>query len=455
MSDHKVAVLNLEWASYPCRDRIMATLVCNYLRYQGYSVNEESIFNGYYWINRLRPRVFFITNTIGAKENFEIVKYANGKGLKVISLISEGNFKETKDFVEEFVWGWNKEKIMYEDIHLQWSERTRNLTLKYYPELNSKVRVSGGVGFDIYKILPLPERESFLKKYGKEKYQKIVGIGCYDFSSYYPHDHRFNIVKKVYSSEAEIIRFRRDRDSFREILSRIIPANPDILFLLKKHPGAPADNFAAGIEGLESLDNVLIIQSQEVIFDCLAVSDFWLVYDSTTALEAWLMDKPTGLINPSGTDFLRDNLYLGSPNYSTVEELQKAIDEYYRSGNLVGFAEKEPERRKLIKDIVQWDDGLNHVRAGNEIISLLENNLTGEYKPEPPDYLVKRLRNRLLWIFSPALKFLPKFRFYAERKKNFNRKQLRDFQEKLLKAQIQFYRSRNLSSDKLKKIKCL
>ena len=41
----KADVLNLEWSSFPSRDREMATLVCNYLRFQGYSVIEGSIFN--------------------------------------------------------------------------------------------------------------------------------------------------------------------------------------------------------------------------------------------------------------------------------------------------------------------------------------------------------------------------------------------------------------------------
>src|SRR5450759_1006090 len=93
-----IDVLNLEWTSRNCRDRLMATLVCNYLRHQGLNVVEGSIFDGFHLFHTLQPRLLFMTNTIGARENYLMMRYAKKRGALGISLISEGNLREEPEF---------------------------------------------------------------------------------------------------------------------------------------------------------------------------------------------------------------------------------------------------------------------------------------------------------------------------------------------------------------------
>jgi len=78
-----VDVLNLEWTSYLSRDRVSATLICNYLRYCGLNVVEKSIFNGFYFINKFKRKILFMTNTCGAEINQEIARYAKSNGRRV------------------------------------------------------------------------------------------------------------------------------------------------------------------------------------------------------------------------------------------------------------------------------------------------------------------------------------------------------------------------------------
>ena len=59
-------ILNLEWTSYLSRDRNMATMVCNYLRYMGLTVKESSVFCGFKMIDKLKPELLFITNDVSA-----------------------------------------------------------------------------------------------------------------------------------------------------------------------------------------------------------------------------------------------------------------------------------------------------------------------------------------------------------------------------------------------------
>jgi surface carbohydrate biosynthesis protein len=373
--DKNVDVLNLEWTSYASRDRTVATLVCNYLRRLNLNVVEGCIFNGLSLIQSLKPKLLFITNSVGAPENLLAVKFAKSHGVKVLTLISEGTFQDDdENFLKAVIWGWNKEQVLFEDIHMQWSTRTRDLTNRLYPQNSEKVKVSGGVFFDCYKLEQLTSRSTFLTKWKKDNFKRIIGVGLFDFGCVCnPVDPRYPFQMKYYGKE-QMARFAKDRETFNSIIIQTIRENPSILFLLKQHPGALQGYEASAIEGLNEEANVLIIKNEESIIDCIASSDFWIVYESTTAMEAWLLNRNTCLLNPSGRDFLRDIVNLGSPEVKNSEELSNFIRIFYKYGCLPGFNERSDERQKIIKRIIQWDDGLNHVRVANQIIKLLNQN---------------------------------------------------------------------------------
>lgn len=446
----ELTILNLEWHSSPSRDRQMATLVANYLRLLGYKVIEDNIFNGYSIINRVKPDMLFITNATGAMENQQIVKYAKKKGIQVVTFISEGNFKDAPEYLDEFLWGWNSDKILFEDLHLQWTSRTRNLSLKKYPELDNQIKVSGGVGFDLYKIQKQIDKVSLLKKYNLDRYKKVVGVGCWDFIHACPSDTRYrSVVNSI--SKSELDRFKSDRDSFSSILKGVVINNEDTLFLLKEHPGTCCGHYASAIDGCEDLENTLIIKNEESLADCISISDFWVVYDSTTAMEAWLYGKETALLNPSGIDFPRDVVHKGSTVFKSLNDFEHSLNSFYNEGHLYGFDEKKEFRKIIIKDSMEYDDGLNHVRAGNEIIDILNKNDERELNINFPK--LYWFKFNLRWVLSP---FFKRYRdFYIEHRKSFNKKELKSFSRRRLNEQLEFYKKHNLSLDDLTKIRCV
>lgn len=440
-------MLNLEWTSNPSRDRQAATLVCNYLRYQGYSVAEKSIFSRYTNILSSKPRLFFITNTIGAPENLDAMRFARASGIKGLSLFSEGNFRAGDDFVREFQWGWNKEQILAENETLYWSHRARNLALDKYPSLAECTATCGGVGFDNYKFMRPVDKGSFLNKYGKNSYKKVVGVGLWDFGFTDPQDSRYDNYTKIYAPE-QLVFFRQDRDRFNAEVIKLISSQPETLFLLKEHPGVLLGHWASGIEGVEKFNNVIILKNEESIVDCIYVSDLWIVYESTTALEAWLMGKQTALLNPSGTDFKRDDLFRGSVPFYSADALSLAILSFYQTNVLECFDERDSIRKKIITDTIQWDDGLNHVRAGNEIIRLLESDTKhASVRVHVP--LKKLFREKLYW-FAGLFPFAPSF--LREHRRIWNDKQVKKYAEEKMQAQIDFYHSRGLSKADLRNI---
>lgn len=447
--NNSIDVLNLEWTSYPSRDRNVASLVNNYLRIAGLKVYSGSVYEGYKLINNLKPKLLFITNATGALINFQLVKYANSKGIKIVSLVSEGNY--VKENLEQFIWGWNYDKIMYEDIQILWSNRTKDMTISKYPHLKSKIKVSGSAGLDIYKIMPQINKIDFLKKYKKTNYSKIIGIGCWDFGILYPSDHRFKLIKERFSDDT-INRFKHDQTVFNEILLKIIQQNPNILFLLKEHPGNIAGLEMSGINKTDNFDNVIILKKESIV-DCISISDIWLTYESTTVIEAWMFNKQTGLINPSGVDFPRSNVYKGSPNFPNVDSLQKAIDFFYESNKLENFDNLFQERESVIKEISEWHDGFNHVRIGNEILDIINNKTPSSLKKASFDFkiFIDSLKQKLY----PFLPYLKNKSFISRKLNEFNHNDLLVFEEKLMLYQKEFYKKQNKEINKLITYKCI
>lgn len=449
----QIDVLNLEWASSPSRDTIMSTLVCNYLRFQGLKVHQGSIFDGFQQLHKIKPKLFFIANSTGAQENLDMMTYAKSRGFKGLSMVSEGNFRPESEYAQEMIWGWNKAKILQEDLQLQWSERTRDITLHHHPELLGKILVGGGVGFDHYKINPLRSRAEFLAKYGKSHYEKIVGVGLWDFGVWEPEDTRFAITSKLVSLEARQ-RFLQDRDSFESILHQVVRDNPNHLFLLKEHPGVLLGRRASAIEGLEKYPNTLILKTEEGIFDCIAVSDFWVVYESTTALEAWLLGKETCLLNPSGRDFPRDQVHTGSPDYSSIEQMNEALRCFDNVGHLPRFSDYAESRMQVIRSTIQWDDGYNHVRVGNAILDLLSRE-SHERNKETFRSFKLRFKQHLRWRLAQWGLKISGQEDVIQRFKNWNNREIQAFQSKLMQDQIQFYNRQGMTAEQLREIKAL
>lgn len=449
-----IDVLNLEWTSSSSRDRVMATLVCNYLRMQGLRVEEQSVFDGYHLLNKLKPRLLFMTNTTGAPENLELMRYGKSRGYLGVSLISEGNFFGDSTNHQEMIWGWNKQKNLAEDLYLLWSERTRNITLEHYPELHDRVGVSGGVGFDNYLIGKAEvNRLKFLSSWGKDCYESIIGVGCFDFGTMYPEDPRYAINTAKFSTD-QIQRFRDDGLEFDKILSNAASSYPNILFLVKQHPGSMLDHRASGTVELSKLPNVLILKNEISIFECIALSDFWIAYESTTAMEAWLMGKQTCLLNPSGRDFPRDIVVSeGSPAYVNVQELMQAIEGFYASVVLPGFFEREERRRQIIKQTIQWDDGLNHVRAGNAILDLLESAGEQKIQTETPVQKQTRWKQHVMWVLSPFIFCIRHCYNESANRRNFVNADLKKLSSDKHQEQLSFYQIKGLSLDQLRQVR--
>jgi len=365
----RLDILNLEWTNSD-RDLHIVTPVLIYLKKKyNFNIETKSIFNGYYYLIKYKPKILLISNFSGAGINNEIVKLAYKMNIKVVTLISEGNVKSEAS--EQFLWGWNRDKILYVDKMLLWSKRSEDIFLSIYPNIKEKLLTTGATGFDRYKLLSFQNKKSFLEE-NDLNYKKIIGIAgwgfCHLFGDYY------NKSKEYYLDvfgKKQIDMHRDDLYKLQKIYKELIESNQDILFILRYHPGT-IDFKKNEFYGLEKYKNVFVSNKftnyHYQISDLINISDLWIGYETTTALESWLLDKQTFLINPTRSDFIRENVHKGSPIVKTTEEAQGLIDEYFSKNTIKSFERLSSFREEIIKDVIEYGDGKNYIRASEEII---------------------------------------------------------------------------------------
>jgi surface carbohydrate biosynthesis protein len=328
-----------------------------------------------YAIYKEKPDLVLMANTVGSPLYFEISRYAAQQGVKVFALTSEGNFRTDGTFN---YWGYNTDKIFYQEYICLWSERTRDFLVSLHPELKDKIVLTGGTGFDRYKIYDFLSKEQYFKLKKISPYKKVIGYAGWAFGKLYNKQGLEELLFFFKYDHSRLKWLEEQRMHVENMLRNLIEDNPDTLFILKKHPNE--NNPSILTEGLNEMNrltgypNVLYIRDEDNIHDLIHVSDIWLGFESTTAIEAWMMGKQTMLLNED-PDFNRDRIYKGSVIVRNYPELKNVLDEFYRTGDLPSFfsPEKEKERAAIISETIGYGDGLNHVRAAYYLQKTLES----------------------------------------------------------------------------------
>ena len=404
-----VDILNLEFPNID-RDMHIVTPVNLYLRkHYKLSVTVKNLHNALFYIFLYRPRLVYISNAHGDDSTFKLIRLLNSLGIKVVTLVTEGNFQET--FIHGYLWGWNTDYKLYQEVMILWNEHSRNSILQFHPELETQVRVSGATGFDRYFLMPFMSKEQFLKD-NNLQYRKVIGIAGFGL---FDHLDNYKMLKTVIpdmSLEAFDV-FKEDLEKLRKIYRAFIMNNPDILFILRMHPQLVSKVHRSEFSECVDLKNVYISSSYgnlPNIADAINISDIWLGYESTTSLEAWLLRKMVVYINPTTADFQRENHYKGCLIVQTLEELQSVANEFYQAGIPAAYQALEPERKAIIKKVIEYDDGKNHQRAAGIIYESYK-------KAQRPSFrTMKKLAKLIDW--PAALRFvLYKYKWYFKLRK--------------------------------------
>lgn len=389
-------ILNLEWASSGRDIDIVEPILCYLEKKYQLVVVRESIARYELKLLKYRPKILLLADATGAPENFELTKMASKLGILVVTLVAEGDYVDNEELVNRFFWGWNRDEVFFKDLHLEWSYKNLDLINKYIKGTsNYNINVVGATGFDRYKIFNFMNKKQLLDKYKKSKYSKVVGIAGFNFDYFFGtyFEKYSDIIEDCHTLE-DIQNYKLSRDMVNNIYKQLIENNKDILFVLKYHPGLYQKEHSE-FNGLCEYDNVLVMLNEENISDIINASDIWLAFNSTTVMEAWLLNKQTMLINPLCSKFERSIICEGSPIVTTYEDAQKSIDSYYGQGVLINYDDYSMNRKKIVCNIIQWDDGMNHIRAAEKIMRLHKDDNFKLLKVDM--YVIKKICKAILF----------------------------------------------------------
>lgn len=405
-------------------------------------------------IYRKKPDMVLLPNTIGSLWYFQISKYAYEQGVKVFALLSEGNFRTDNTFN---YWGYNYDKKFYEEFICLWSKRTYDYFIDQLPDYNNKIVFTGATGYDRYLIYKFQSKEVFLKLNSLEKFNKVICYAGWAFGKLF-NEQGLQELRFFHKDDTGRLKWVEDQMYFVEdILKNTIENNPDILFLFKRHPNEANPSIIKECMNemirLRDYPNVLYITENIGIHDLVSISDIWMAFDTTSVIDAWLLnEKQTILINPDPV-FRRSGIEKGSVIVENFKELQNFINEYYETGIIKGFMtnEKKQNRKQLIKDTIGFGDGLNHLRTGYYLKKVVQEIRSGGQAKRyrfSRKYFIRYAAiyiTRFFYIRS-LFSMLPKFKKTVWIFERYKLKKLPLLKDKYYKYLDEFYKKNSLKS---------
>ncbi|MFN5984264.1 MAG: BFO_1060 family glycosyltransferase [Fluviicola sp.] len=343
--------------------------------YKNYSISLEFIWDAHK-IKTEKPDLVILPNTRGHNLYYEVGKYCIENDILVFSHDSEGNFNNTE---KTDYWGYNKTKELFCPIVFTWNLRIKNYLNQSCGIPIEKIKISGSPIFDKYIYLKPKTRTEILSKYKKDHFTKVVGYAGWAFGKIYNKELNDVLVYLDKGKEEGINWLTNQRDFVENCLKTLIELHPDTLFILKKHP---RENFESDFRDsrnemnrLKDFPNVLYLKDEEEIQDLIGISDLWMAFESTSIMEAWLLNVPTMLINEID-DFKRVSLHQGSFKVNTIEKAIQAFEKLFSENDKSFFNPSNivEKRNKIFADSIGYSDGLNHLRAINFFSPYLENN---------------------------------------------------------------------------------
>jgi surface carbohydrate biosynthesis protein len=432
-------VLNLEWTSYPSRDREAATLICNYLRFKGNIVVEGSIHSAFYLILKHKPDVVYISNIIGSFINHEVALFLKKSNIPLYTSHSEGDFKVK--YLKEFVWGDTRPNLEIESILFFWSYRNAKLTCKNFPIKKNIAFISGSPGHDRYII-----EKNDITNLNKTKFK--ISIICFDFSFI-----NEGISNVELSKEAKFF-FTEQLELFDNILSKLINENPQIEFLIRPHPSNYSNLYFAGVKNASNLKNASVVDINKSIMSILLETDLSISYSSNAAVEAWLLDKPSCCLNPITSKWPNEvqntPFYMGMKTCNNYLSLSDTVKEVLKTNKIKLNKDQISNREKIINDIVGFTDGLNHVRIGNKIIEHFSKINQGKRKLVFNSRLFYFF---ILWNLRAPFSFLLKRSFSIKYMNLWDQNELKNYSRQKYKKQVNFYNKITSPIDSFKAIK--
>ena len=340
------------------REVVSTSLIAYHLKRLGWRVRWAKI-EDHFLVDVINPDLVGLSDTANP-ENIMAAKYIKRRGYPLMTFEGEASYMPNF-YPEQMVWGWNFDKVHYEDLSLISNEYSKAMCVEQGKD-PSRYRVCGIHRLDIYRTTSFMSKQEFLMKYNLPPGKKVVTYAGWSFEPFF--DPSMMLYRYAHYSDDICERIRHLKDAVRDWLADVIQAFPDVVFVLKRHPAGELRN--SEVEGLDRLPNVLLLKDEELAPDLISASNVWMAFNSTTILEAFFMGKP--VIAPILDERIRPILLptvAGADCVSSAEETIAGLRRYLTNSGKIE-PEQQQIRARLIQEIAGGDDGLNALRSAQE-----------------------------------------------------------------------------------------
>lgn len=338
------------------------------------------------YIGTLKPDLVIMNHLIPQKKQ-AFARFLQKQNIRVVILPTEG--MPTLDGMRNHMGGKNCD-LSGVDIHFVWNQPMSDILRKNQTLSDEKIVVAGVPRFDFYRE-PLKSillsKAAFLKKYDLDsRYPLVTFATNFTQASFHTSNQDFylknaqkygrdKVLEELYGNLGDVPqRDYTSREMFIDAFIALVKSLPEVNFALKLHPTEDHQFYQDLVsKRLSFAANRVRIIAHEYIWDVLNASDIELNRSCTTAIESWLLGKPTIEMQ------LNPHEYYFSPEFSSGSDMVKSSSQliekvsYYLAGGEITKNLQEA-RLEFLQKWCHSPNGTSTKTVVNHIHQLLENN---------------------------------------------------------------------------------
>ena len=361
-----------------------------------------------HYISSIKPDLVLMNHLIPTKKQ-EFAKYLQRQNIRVAIMPTEG--MPTLEGMRNHMGGKHCD-LSAVDLHFVWNQPMADILRENQTLADDKIVVVGVPRFDFYRK-PLTSilltKSAFLKKYELDtRYPLVTFATNFTQASFHTSNQDFylrnakkygrdKVIEELYGDLDDVP--KRDfmsREIFLDAFVKLVRNFPEVNFVLKLHPTEDHQFYKDLIsKNLSSSASRVRIIVHEYIWDVLNATDIELNRSCTTAIESWLIGKPTieMQLNPDEYYFSAE-FASGSDMVRSSDELVEKVS-YYLSGASVPQS-LQRAREQFIQKWCHSPDGNSTKTMVENIHHLLNHN---NYSQNNDDDLPANWKQRVYYSF--------------------------------------------------------
>ena len=360
------------------------------------------------YIPTIKPDLVLMNHLLPVKKQ-AFAHYLQRQNIRVAIMPTEG--MPTLDGMRNHMGGKDCD-LSGVDLHFVWNEPMADILRENQTIADDKIVVAGVPRFDFYgKPLKsiLLTKAAFLKKYElHSRYPLVTFATNFTQASFHTSNQDFylknakkygrdRVLEELYGNLNDVP--KRDymsREVLLDAFVNLVRESPEVNFVLKLHPTEDHRYYKDLIrKNLSSSASRVRIIVHEYIWDVLNATDIELNRSCTTAIESWLLGKPTIEMQ------LNPDEYYFSPEFASGSDMVRSSDELIEkvSSYLAGASipqKLQKDRNRFLRKWCHSPDGKSTKTVVDHIHRLLNDN---NRIPTSDDDLSANWKRRIYYHF--------------------------------------------------------